>query len=233
MNYDNGQLARMVHEIIIAKIKDELGELSDKYGIPVEDVEKVAIKLYVQDISKTQWKSSKAKFMKLYEKELEMLFDNEIINFQELGFMVFLALKFTQYEDNTLRNPDGSNCTQKDIIKISGMTKPTISRLLKGLIDKKLIFEKKHDTIKNGKRYMITPYIFYKGKMMDSKLKSKFKDLQKLFTDTWKNQIGEITNDENIEELSIDTDNFINQLEEEIVNQYSKDTYSTQLSNVN
>lgn len=138
MIYDQSQLARMVHEIIIARVRDELGELSDKYGIPVEDVEKVAVKLYVEDVSKSQWKSSKARFIKLYEKELEMLFDNNVINFQELGFMVFLALKFTQYEDNTLRNPDGSYCTQKDIINISGMSKPTVSRLLKGLIEKKL-----------------------------------------------------------------------------------------------
>ncbi|PLR72342.1 MarR family transcriptional regulator [Bacillus sp. UMB0728] len=225
MMYDKSQLARMVHEIIIARVKDEMNEMSDKYGIPVEDVEKVAINLYVKDMSKSQWKSSKARFIKLYEKELEMLFDNGVINFQELGFMVFLALKLTQYEDNTLRNPDGSNCTQKDIVAISGMSKPTVSRLLKGLIEKKLIFEKQHDTVNNAKRYMVTPYIFYKGKMMDTKLKGKFKELNQLFTDTWKNVNNE-ENDEPVEDLEIDTDNFLSQLEEELVNQYSKDTYT-------
>lgn len=223
MIYDQNQLARMVHEIIIAKIKEEMDEMSDKYGVPVEDVEKIAINLYVKDVSKSQWKSSKARFIKLYEKELEMLFDNGVINFQELGFMVFLALKFTQYEDNTLRNPDGSNCTQKDIISISGMSKPTVSRLIKGLIEKKLIFEKQHDTVLNAKRYMITPYIFYKGKMMDTKLKGKFKELNQIFTDTWKNINND--NNETVDDIEIDTENFLTQLEEEIVSQYSKDTY--------
>lgn len=223
MKYNQSQLSRMVHEIIVAKIKDELDELSDKYGIPVEDVENVAVKLYVTDVSKSQWKSSKARFIKLYEKELELLFDNGIINFQELGFMVFLALKLTQYEDNTLRNPNGSLCTQKDIVNLSGMSKPTISRMLKALIQKKLIFKKAHDTVINAKKYMITPYIFYKGKMMDSKLKDKFKELNQLFTDTWKNKITETNNE--VDELEINTDDFLIQLEEEIVNQYTKDTY--------
>jgi DNA-binding MarR family transcriptional regulator len=223
-NYDQSQLARMVQEIILSKIKEELDEISDKYDIPVEKVEKLAVSLYVKDVSKSQWKSSNAKFMKLYEKELEMLFDNGIINFQEMGFMVFLSLKFTSYEDNTLRNPDGTNSTQKDIIAVSGLTKPTVSRILSCLIEKKLIFEKKHDKIKNGKRYMISPYIFYKGKMMDTKLKGKFKELNQLFIDTWNNKINENEATSTINDLEINTDEmdeFLLLLEEEIVNQHS------------
>lgn len=224
MNYDQSQLARMVREIILNKIATEMEEISDKYCIPQEKVEQIAISLYVNDASKSQWKSSKARFIKIYEKEIEMLLDNGAINFQEMGFMVFLSLKFTTYEDNTLRNGDGSYCTQKDIVEVSKMTKPTVSRILKGLIQKKLIFEKKHDTVVNAKRYMISPYIFYKGKMMDNKLKEKLKELNQLFVDTWKNKLNENVI-EQIENFDIDTDDFLNLLEEEIVNQYSKDTY--------
>lgn len=224
MNFDQNQLARMVREIILAKITTELEEMSDKYCIPQEKIEQIAVSLYVNDASKSQWKSSKARFIKIYEKEIEMLFDNGVINFNEMGFMVFLSLKFTTYEDNTLRNEDGSYCTQKNIIEISKMTKPTVSRLMKGLIQKKLIFEKKHDTIVNAKRYMISPYIFYKGKMMDNKLKEKLRELNQLFVDTWKNKLNE-NEIEQIENFDIDTDDFLSLLEEEIVSQYSEVAY--------
>ncbi|MED1863202.1 MarR family transcriptional regulator [Fictibacillus nanhaiensis] len=223
MNYNQSQLARMVHEIVLSKMKEELSEISDKYDIPVEDIEKLAISLYVKDVSKSQWKSSNARFIKLYEKEVELLFDNGIINFSEMGFMVFLSLKFTTYEDNTLRNKDGSLCTQKDIIDLSGMTKPTVSRTLKGLIEKKLIFEKKHDQVKNGKKYMISPYIFYKGRLMDRNLKQKFQGLNQLFVDTWKNKLpdnNEIETNEN--NFEFDTEEFLSLIEKEIVNQHSE-----------
>ncbi|WP_420921142.1 MarR family transcriptional regulator [Anoxybacillus flavithermus] len=51
------------------------------------------------------------------------------------------AVNFTHYEDNTLRNEDGEYCTQKDIVEKSGCTKSTVSKIMKRLIDKKLIFE--------------------------------------------------------------------------------------------
>ena len=102
--YNKDQITRFVHEVLQKTLKNELQEFADKYNVPIEKIENIVVSLYVKDKSKVQWKSSKAKFIKIYEKEAKMLFDNGIIYWQEFGFLCFLAVNFTNYEDNTLRN---------------------------------------------------------------------------------------------------------------------------------
>jgi DNA-binding MarR family transcriptional regulator len=221
----SAELIRIVREVIIKTIKNELDEFADKYDIPVEEIEKLAVSLYVKDTSKTQWKSSNTKFVKLFKKEIEMLYDNQIINCNELGFMTMLSIKFGNFEDIALRNNNGSYCTQKDIIKESGLSKSTVSKMLKGLIHKKIIFERKHDSILNAKCYSISPYLLYQGKNIDSKFKVKLKEMHHVFMDTWKNNTPDI--DVPIIDLSeFAPEEFIAQLEEEIVDQYLQQTYS-------
>lgn len=93
---------------------------------------------------------------RVIEEKFKILFDNDIINYSEMGFLVFLIVKFTDNISPTLKNSDGSVCTQKDIMLVSGLTKPTISRFFKALINKNLISEKKHCSIKNAKEYSIS-----------------------------------------------------------------------------
>lgn len=219
-NYNSQQLARMVHEIINSRLKEEMEELSDKYGIPPERIEKIAVSLYVQDMSKSQWKSSKAKFVKIYEKEVEQLFDTDQLDWRELGFLTFLSVKFTTYEDNALRNKDGSYCTQKDIIAVAKSTKPTVSKLMNDLIKKKIIFQRKHPTVLNGKCYFLSPYLFYRGKMIDTALKEKLKEMNEKVKEEMKKQkeIEDEVLDNIIEDgFDFDGENFIEMLEEKIV----------------
>lgn len=229
-NYEGNmqQLSRMVHEILSATLKNELDEISDKYNIPIDKVEKMAISLYVKDASKSQWKSTKSKFVKIFDKETKLLLEKGVINWQELGFLTFLALQFTTYEDNCLRNEDGSLCTQKDIISKSISTKPTVSRMMVSLVKKRILFEKPHDNVKNGKKYFISPYLFYRGRLMSNDLKTKLNEAHSVITNLWKNYHNE---NESIDDLEIneefDTDEFITMLEEMIVDECYNDQYST------
>lgn len=220
----SAELVRMVREVIIRSIKNELDEFSDKYNVPVEEIEKLAVSLYVNDTSKSQWKSSKTKFVKLFKKEIEMLYDNGIISLNEMGFMTLLSIKFGEFEDIALRNKDGSYCTQKDIIESVGKSKATVSKTLRNLIDKNIIFEREHDSILNAKCYSISPYLLYQGKNIDNKLKLKLKEMHQFFMDTWQN------NNQDVEIPDFDLsdfapEEFMSQLEEEIVDQYSEQTH--------
>ena len=222
--YNKDQVARFVHEVLQKTLKNELQEFADKYNVPIEKIENIVVSLYVKDKSKVQWKSSKAKFIKIYEKEAKMLFDNGIIDWQEFGFLCFLAVNFTHYEDNTLRNENGEYCTQKDIVEKSGCTKSTVSKIMKRLIDKKLIFEKKHPKVKNGKRYLLTPYLLYRGKMMSKELRDRFKELHSLFIEEWTKS----KDDENVPEINMelfDNENILEIIEEAIVNECYDEQY--------
>lgn len=235
MNYGKENISMMIREIIAMKLKSELDELADKYDIPVEKVENMAIRLYVHDTSKVQWKSSNTKFIKLFEKEIKILFEKRVINFQELGFLTFLGVYFTNYEDNSLRNDDGSKCTQTDIVNKSGMGKSNVSKILKKLIEKKLIFERKHKEVINAKEYYISPYILYRGVKMDKKIRDKLNEIKNNIMEIWNNyyQNNQSTNNENRLELNdFDPENFITMLEESIVSECLHDTYETTECNV-
>lgn len=92
----------------------------------------------------------------LVENKLNLLFDNGVINYNEMGFIVFLVLKFTDKKDNVLKKSNGEICTQKDIMIASGLTKPTISKLMRGLINKNILSEEKHEEVINAKKYSIS-----------------------------------------------------------------------------
>ena len=227
MNYGKENVSMMIREIIIMKLKSELDEISDKYDIPIEKVENLAIRLYVSDTSKSQWKSTKTKFIKLFEKEIKILFDKKVISFQELGFLTFLGIYFTTFEDNSLRNEDGTKCTQTDIVKLCGMSKGTVSKIMKKLIDKKLIFERKHKEVLNAKEYYISPYILYRGVKMDNKIKNKLNEIKEDILEVW-DKYNE--NNVNVDELKLklnefEPEEFISMLERGIVSECLNDTY--------
>lgn len=113
-NRDDRNIIKMIHEILSRAVGNELRDMKDGYGVPQEILDRVAITLYAKDESMKSWKGGKTKFVKIFEKESLMLLKSNKINFNELGFLTFLALSFTNYEDNVLRRKsDGQPCTQK------------------------------------------------------------------------------------------------------------------------
>lgn len=177
--------AKMLQEILVTQTGNEMEEFPEKYGLDEDSLENIEVTIYVKDKNQVEHKGSRAKFMKIYEKETKMLFDNKIVDFKEFGFLTFLGTMFTSYEDNVLKNSDGAPCTQKDIIKASGMTRSTISSLLKGLIEKQLLFEEVNSEVVNGKMYYLNPMVFYKGVLISPKRKEVFRRIEDGILKQW------------------------------------------------
>lgn len=137
------------------------------------------VSTYVKNKSNKVFKGGNTKFMKVFDKEIKMLYENDIINVKDLGFLTLIGIYFTGYEDNILRNSNGNPCTQKDIIETLKTAKSTLSPALKKLVDKQIIFEIDHPEVVNGKAYYLNPMIFYRGTLMEDRKRlifEKFKD---------------------------------------------------------
>jgi hypothetical protein len=145
-NYKNNT-AMLVYQILQGTLNNELREISSKYCIPIEELHGLAINLFVRDTSKVQWKSGRTRFVKAYVTEVIMLIDENMIEWEDLGFMLYLSSKFTNFEDNTLRKKDdGSYIIQKDLAKViyedrkGKVSERTIKRRIAELVDKQLLF---------------------------------------------------------------------------------------------
>lgn len=179
--------AKMLQKSLLLRVGDELEEFPDKYGIDKEDLEDIEVTMYVKQKNQELHKGGRTKFMKVYETETKMLFENKVVDFKEFGFLTFLGTLFTSYEDNVLKLKDGTPCTQKDIIEASGMSRSAISPLLKSLIDKSLIFETVNSEVANGKMYLLNSMLFYKGTLMTRKKKEIYKQIEQPILDSWSN----------------------------------------------
>lgn len=170
--------SKMVHEILIQKMLNEMEDLSDSYGIDQEVLKSIDISLFVNHLAKVKWKGGKTRFVKLFEKELNAMIDNGDLTFEEVGLLTYLASKFTGYEDNILRvNEEYASKqmlidTLKEITK--GQSKSSDSyfkRILSNLEKKQAILSMENPTNKRKKIYYLSPLLFYKGQYMDKAVK--------------------------------------------------------------
>src|SRR5690606_34918235 len=108
--------SRMVQEILTNRVKDQMTELSDAYGIDIELLERISVNMFVTHNDKVLWKSSRTRFTKAYEKEVNKLIIDNVVSFEELGLLLFLSTNYTNYEDNYLRIDD-EYCTKKELLE--------------------------------------------------------------------------------------------------------------------
>lgn len=209
MKENDKNAIKLIHEIMTKVVGSELRDLHDKYGFPREVVDAISATLYIKSDFTEKWKGGNTKFVKIFETECNLLLKSKKIDFRELGFLTFLAVNFTNYEDNTLRNKDGSACTQKDIILESNMSRTIISSLMRTLVEKKLLFERKNLSIVNGKAYLLNPMLFYRGSNMDKRRTNLYKQI--------KNEIISVWEQKESEEILRKYDDVINKTVESIV----------------
>ncbi len=197
----------LVRNILQTTSYNELKEISDKYDINPEELEGLMVNVFVKDLSKKVWKGGKTRFIKAFVEEVIALIEKEEIDWDDLGFMLYLSAKFTNYEDNILRKDDGSYITQKELIesihaKKRKKTSPSsIRRKLVDLEKKKLIFAKPHPKNKNYKIYYLSPHLFYKGKLIDDKMKKSLEELTKGIKDELKLKTQNKSNADELFEL--------------------------------
>lgn len=213
--------AKLVRDILTVKMKNELCDLEDNYGIDEELLEGLSMKLFVDQTKKVLWKSSKTKFTKAYEKEVNKLIQDNIATFEDLGLLLYLSTNYTTYEDNYIRGTEGEFLTKKELIedlhnktKLNARSSQSYyKKKLSELEKKNLILSEPHPTDKRNKVFYLSPQLFYKGKYMDDKVKQKLIQITKTVHESIKelNQNG-TTN------VQLDS-NFESKSEEEILNE--------------
>ena len=188
MNNQDRNIIKVIHEIISRKIAIELKEMHEAYDLPKEILDTIHATLYIKSNNTQSWKGGNTKFVKIFETECKLLLKHKRIDFRELGFLTFLAITFTNFEDNTLRSSDGTSCTQKDIIAESGMSRSVISSMIRDLVKKRLLFERKSHAVPTGKSYFLNPMLFYRGSKMENRQADILKNIKDEIYSVWKNK---------------------------------------------
>lgn len=216
---DKQNQAKLVREILIRKLGNELNDLEDAYGISPEVIEGLSMKLFVDHSQKVLWKAGRTKFVKAFEEEVVNLIDENAISFEELGLLLYLASKYTSHEDNYLRK-SGEFLTKKKLIedihnsKKNNESESYFKKKILGLEKKNLILSEPHPTDKRNKVFFLSPYLFYKGKFMDSSVKKSLLNITKTIHNDIKklNDEGKINIPLDINFNTKDDDTLINEI---------------------
>jgi DNA-binding MarR family transcriptional regulator len=183
---DKQNEAKLIRDILMTKINNELPDLEDAYGISADTLEGLGVNLFVNHNKKVLWKAGKTKFVKAFEEEVVNLIDEDKLSFEELGLLLYLAAKYTGHEDNYLRK-EGIYLTKKKLIedihnskKSNGnLSESYYVRKIIALEKKNLILSEPHPKDKRNKVFYLSPYLFYKGKFMDNKVKESLLTIMK------------------------------------------------------
>lgn len=177
---DVANQSKLIHEILLQKVINEIKEMPDTYEINEDIAKGIEFSLYVTHSDRVLWKSTKTRFMKVYEKELTQMIDNKDLTFEEVGLLTYISSKFTGYEDNIIKIDDEYASKQMlidELMKITaGLPRSSNShyeRLLLSLEKKKAIISMKNPNNKRKKIYYISPLLFYKGQYMDKSVKEE------------------------------------------------------------
>ena len=182
--------SKLVRDILMTKMKNEIIQLEDGYGIDAELIEGLSMKLFVDHNKKVLWKSTKTRFTKAYDKEVNRLIKENVATFEDLGLLLYLATNYTGHEDNYLRK-DGLFISKKELIEDLHNETKTNSRSSQSYYKKKILeLEKKslilsdsHPKDKRNKVFYLSPQLFYKGKYMDNKVKDTLLNITKTIHD--------------------------------------------------
>jgi DNA-binding MarR family transcriptional regulator len=213
--------AKIVREILITQLGNQVNELEDGYGIDADVIERLSMKLFVDVDRKVLWKSTKTKFTKAYDKEVNRLIQENIITFEDLGLLLFLATNYTQHEDNYLRDKDGKYITKTELIEdlheqTKNNSRSSVSYYKKKIIElekKNLILSESHPKDKRNKVFYLSPQLFYKGKYIDDNVKKSLINITK----TIHNNIKKL-NEEGKTNVPLDN-KFDNKDERELIDQ--------------
>lgn len=218
---DKENQAKLVRDILLTKLGNEVKELKDGYGISEEVLEEISYQLFVKHTKKVLWNGGKTKFVKVFEKEVSRLIKTGITSFEELGILTYLATEFTNHEDNYLKF-ENEYLTKKDLINLlhkQAIGNPNSSesyykkKIL--LLEKKnLILSEPHPKDRRNKVFYLSPYLFYKGKYIDNKAKAAlvkvFKEVHNEIKKLNKDKITNIPLD--VEFETKDNDELVNQI---------------------
>lgn len=89
--------------------------------------------------------------------------------------LMFLLQFYVAYETCLICYPNGTALSLNDIVKLSGFSRPTVSKTLANLTEKLFIYREKSSS---GYSYYMNPWIVSKGKVNELSLINMFKDYE-------------------------------------------------------
>jgi DNA-binding MarR family transcriptional regulator len=170
------ELSTKVQKILSHDMMEKLKEIAEAYDLPEEELEYLMLSLFVKDTSKVLWKGTKTKFVKVYDKELNRIVSENILNDRQLGTLLRLS-QYIRYEDNILRNSDDTYMSQKDMKEHLNVSKSTVNELLKVLKANNMIFTATNPENRSKTIYYLTPELFYRGQFIHQKIKNSLIEL--------------------------------------------------------
>ena len=116
-------------------------------------------------------KCEKMKYNQFIKCNVEKLIDcNSKLDTFEKAFLLSI-IPYIGYEDCCLKYPNNGILIKFDsLIKISGISKGKLSKVINSLIEKNILYKE------NAIKYFVNPYLFYKGHQIEINTKRYFKE---------------------------------------------------------
>lgn len=146
------------------------GEIEDEL-LPGDKIRRMSQDNYYKGMEEMFELNKDKAFVKLYNDTMAIL-GQEKMTLAEYR-VCFMLLKYINYGSGVLRyENNGRELNLTDIEKITGLSRSTVSRAMKGLISKRI-----YGVHKTGKEncYTVNPFIFMKGKYVNKTLYDFFK----------------------------------------------------------
>ncbi len=90
----------------------------------------------------------------------------------EKAFLFSIA-PYVGYEDCCLKYDNGNELSFDDMVKLTGLSRGTLSNVITGLIKKDIIYRGKNS---KSRQYFVNPWIFCKGNRINKVLKTMFRN---------------------------------------------------------
>lgn len=148
-------------------VDSETGEIKSK--IHDGDRYKVTRKESIEYLSQFQdWKIEH--FYKGHIEEIRKLMQE--LSTVEKAFLFSIAL-YVGYEDCCLKYDNGNELSFDDMLRISGLSRGTLSNVITELIKKDIIYRGRNS---KSRQYFVNPWIFCKGNRINKVLKTMFRN---------------------------------------------------------
>lgn len=173
-NTDLLNQSKEIKRALTHDLNSSIEELPIKYDFDKEILDTMSYSFFVTHNAQVNFKNGKTKFTKAYEKSVIKLINESDLDWEDLGFLMHLSSRFTNYEDNYLRIDD-ELATKNELIECiikEGKGKKSansVRRRFKAVEDMNLLMSEVNPKNKKEKYYYLSPFLFYKGKKMSEK----------------------------------------------------------------
>lgn len=180
-NMSRSEMMYTLKRMLSAQNRATIRSFKEQWDLPDEALEGYSISdPFIKDTLMVQFKSSNTKFAKLYYEEIYEMFRLDEIKPLDVGYLILLA-NFIDFQDNSIKNEDGTYMSKSDMKKALKASESTVERFVQRMIEQKIMFCKKNpaDKKRRKNRYYINPHIIFKGKQIDKRVKEWLSDVEK------------------------------------------------------